>query len=319
MKKWVCLIIGFFFFSQAFCAQEKNINSIAAVVNDAIITKADLYHEINQAKIQIKKSNMAMPPDGVLCNDILQKMIDRKLQLEEADQIGLVISPQEVDNTIKKIAAQNNFSVEQLYHVIEKSGVKVDDFKKEIHDQIVMQQVANKLVGSHINISQDEISDFVQSFAPVGNKDTVYHIEDILIPLPDAPTATQINKAKAMAVQTADALRNGMPLAKIHYEHSDLGWRKLDQLPEPFIKPVSSLQDGDVSIPVQAPNGFHLLKLLGSQNRVGLSGNAEEKKSQASDMIYQRKLQQSLLNWIAQLRAQAYIKTFPVCSTKVLG
>ncbi len=314
MKKYLCFIVCLFLSSRAFCAQE-NINSIAAVVNDAIITKADLYHEINQAKVQIKKSNMTMPPEGALCSDILQKMIDRKLQLEEADQIGLVISPQDVDNAIKKIAAQNNFSVEQLYHVVEKSGVKVADFKKEIHDQIVMQQVANKLVGSHINISQDEVSDFVQRFAPVANKNTVYHIEDILIPLPDAPTAAQISKAKAIAIETSNALEKGMPLTKIHYEHNDLGWRKLDQLPEPFIEPVSSLQDGDISAPVQAPNGFHLLKLMGSQNRVGLSGNAEEKKSQASDMIYQRKLQQSLLNWVAQLRAQAYIKTFPVCST----
>ena len=312
MKKWLCFIGFLFLFSQAFCAQE-NINSIAAVVNDAIITKADLYHQINQAKMQIKKSTMTMPPEGALCHDILQKMIDRKLQLEEADQIGLVISPQEVDNAIKKIAVQNHFSVEQLYQVIEKSGVKVQDFKKEIHDQIVMQQVANKLVGSHINISQDEVSDFVQSFAPVANKDTVYHIEDILIPLPEAPSAAQLSKAKTAAMQTAEALKKGMPLTKIHYEHTDLGWRKLDQLPEPFIEPVSSLQDGDISAPVQAPNGFHLLKLVGSQNRVGLSGNAEEKKSQATDMIYQRKLQQSLLNWAAQLRAQAYIKTFPVC------
>lgn len=323
MKKnlLICSILFSLSFSTPSFANQP-INGIAAVVNDSIITQADLDKRIAAIKVQIQKSGAPAPSNGELCQQVLQQMIDRKLQLQKADELGLTATDSDVDKAMQHIAEQNHVSQAALMNMLKTNGINEKDFKSDIHDEILIQEAQGKFVASRISVSPEEVDDFMHDFVQTNNAATEFHLQDILIGLPDSPTTEQIAKAKAHADQIAAALRKGANFQQLAQANSkgeqaleggDLGWKKLGELPTPFVTSVASMQTGQIAGPIQTPNGFHILKLLAVRNQSGLTGTPAQRKTQAENMIFQRKLQEDLINWISQLRAQAYIKKFPVC------
>lgn len=296
----------------------EQLNSIAAVVNDSVITNADLNKHIKQAVVSMQQNKITPPPADVLRKQVLDQMINRELQLQQAKQMGIIINSDQVDQAIAKIAAGNHMTAAQLYQTVQNStGQNSNEFRKEIQNELTIQSVQQQAVANRISISQDEVNDDLTQLDQQRSINS-YHLKDILIALPDSPTPNQIAATKAKADQVYAQLQKGANFDQAAVSDSngeqalkagDLGWRALDELPTPFVSAVQAMKAGDISKPIQAANGFHILKLIEVKSS-GLSGTQQEKRSQIEDMIFQREMGQAVENWIAQLRAQAYIKIY---------
>lgn len=252
------------------------INRIVAIVNDKVITQAQLNDELIMIKKRLTQAGTPLPSDHVLKQQVLQQMINQTLQLQLADKTGIRVSNYELNAALQRIAKQNNQTLAGLYQAVKRDGWTVDSFRKEIRDEIIIQKLQNRELAPRVSISEQEVDDYLQASASKSNAMPEYHLGDILIALPDTPSPAQVMQAKKKAEAIMQKLKSGADFKKVAVavsgdteealEGGDLGWRKLAELPTAFAAAVKNMKIGEVAGPIQAPNGFHIIKLLGKHN-----------------------------------------------------
>lgn len=296
---------------------EQPLDKIIAVVNDTPIMETELSDAIDTIKKQIAASNTPVPTDAVLRKQTLQQLIDKKIQLQLADQAGMKVSDDDLTKAITRIAQQNNLPLEQLYSQVETQGLSVSDYRKEIREEMLIQEVQQHEVGAKIMITPQEINDFTRSKAWHETTNKEYHLEDILIALPDSPTSQQIQEAKNQADTLLTKIHNGLAFREAAMANSsdqkalkggDLGWRKLPEIPSAFAEKIIHMKDNDIVGPIQTGNGFHILHLAGSHD---LASNEAPSSKQIQQLLYQRKFEEAQPAWLAKIRSQAFINMHP--------
>lgn len=308
-------LITIFLFNVTYAASSKvqSLDDIVAVVNDAPITQSELDESIETLKKQMAESNAPIPSEDALRKQMLQQMIDRKIQIQLAEQSGIKIDDAQIDKAINHIAESNHVTSKELYDQIEKQGLTLANYRKEIREEMLIQQIQQQQVASKITVSPQEVKDFMHSKPWKVSNNKEYHLEDIVIGLPDSPTTQQIQEAKKHADDLLDKIHHGMSFRDASIAESsgskalqggDLGWRKLPEVPAIFAEKVIHMQKDDIAGPIQAPNGFHILHLVESHS---LSGNEPSSIDEVKQLIYQRKIEEAIQAWMTKLRSQAFI------------
>lgn len=315
------LLVVYLSLSSLVCAAPKAepLDRIVAVINDAVITQTELSDTIDLIKKQMVASNVPVPSKDALRKQVLDQLVNKKLQLQLADHMGLSISDKDVDTAIHTIADNNKIAVSDLYDKIKEQGMNLSDYRKEIHDQIIIQQVQQQSVASRINITQQEVDTFLRSKMWQAFNSKEYHLEDILITLPENPSPQDITNAKNRADSLLTKIRGGMSFSEVAAAESgesnalqggDLGWRKLPEIPGIFANELIHMKSGELLGPVQTPNGYHIVKLEGIRT-VASNLNTIQKNQQVRELIFQRKLEEGLQAWLSKIRSEAFINVNP--------
>ncbi len=283
----------------------QDINQIVAIVNDDVITQTELDQAVKQAKKRIEQSHMTMPDSHTLNTAILNQLIDQKLQLEIAKRAGISVSEKEVSGRIKLITQQNKISLTELKKKLAASNDSYEDFRKQLKDQMTIAKVQQQAVTKTPTVSETEITDFLKNYTAQQQDQKQYHLLDILIPLTDSPTQTQIEQAKTTATSIYNKLKKGGSLKQLpaSVTQNSLGWRNFSAIPTLFATQVNSLQKDQMTHPIQAPNGFHIIKLLGTK---GQNPQLPSRK-QAEQMLMQQKFAKLVQAWLEKLKATAYV------------
>lgn len=325
MMKYITFL-GFTLFCSLFSgysiAAHKNaepLDRIVAVVNDTVVTQSELHHDMDLAKKQMTASNVPLPEQDQLRKQVLDQLINKKLQLQLAEQTGIRISDSDVDKAIQTIAKNNKITVGELYEKLNAEGFNVHDYRAEIQEAMTIQGVQQRSVGAKITITPEEIRDFTHSKAWRAYNNKEYHLEDLLINLPDTASSHDIENAKKRAELLLTKLHQGLSFhdatsesgEQSNMQGGDLGWRKLPEIPAAFSNEILSMKKGDIAGPIQAPNGFHLIHLADIRDAATGQMNATQKEKQIQQLIYQKKMEEGIQSWISKIRSEAFINMHP--------
>lgn len=314
MKKLVAIVfLGITLLGLGLPVQaEQALDQIVAVVNDDVITRSELDRALTIVAPQMNQNGTAVSKK-VLEQQVLEQLINKKLQLQLAKTAGIKVTSAMVDEAIASIAKQNNISVNQLYEQLNHDGVSRKEYHDEIHDQMTIQRLQQAEVTTRFNVTPEEVDRFLQSKPWKQSEPKEYHLLDILLPFDEEHTsATDIAAAKKRAAAIADKLRKNKSIEAIKNQNldlqvTDLGWRKLNDMPSPFITPVGKLGTNDVAGPIQTSNGIHLVKILGV-NALGGAADYAPTREQAEQLLLQRKFNDAVQVWISKMRSQAFIE-----------
>lgn len=297
----------------------QSLDKMIAVVNDDVITTSELNQAMQIAKSQLSSQNVSMPPDHIFKKQVLDQLINKKVQLQMAKQSGIDISDTELDHAIKQIATQNSMSVDTLYKQINQEGLSTHDYRAEMHDQLLIQKLQQSEIASKITISPQEVNTFMNSQVWHNNSAKEYRIEDILIPVSDTPSPDDLAKAKNIATNLVSKLKQGGDFHKIAQTESgqknalqggDLGWRNLPEIPSAFTEEVSHMNKSDVAGPIQTPNGFHIIRLADVRAKDG--GKQKLDRKAVENLLLQQKFEEAMQGWVSKLRSQAFINVEPI-------
>ncbi len=280
-------------------ANPVGLDGIAAVVNDGAITTSQLADKMNFTIKQMRASHTPIPPQNVLKQKLLKQMIDEELQLQAAKKVGIKVDETAVDQAISRVAAQNGVTVGELQKQLQAQGIPYKQYRKEINNALIISQVQQRGLGARVSISDQEVTDFLnlhgrelaaqQRAAKTPAQPGFYHVQVIIIPLQEAATPEQIATGKQAAQKVFAQINENTNLQQfvatklgtdLNLQQQDLGWRKLTDFPDLYIKLIQTLKPGGVSKPVQAPNGFHILRLAESRG-----GNSEASGSLTQAMV----------------------------------
>lgn len=290
------------------------IDRVVAIVNKDVITQSSLDHQIRIIKSQLKHANMAIPSDQKLRKSTLDQMIDRKLQLQSAKNAGIRVSTLELNAALNRISKQNHMTLSQLYEAVQKDGWTIAEFRQEIHEEMIVEKLQSMELGSKIKVTPQEIQNFINAAAKNATI-KLYHLQDIFVSLPEKASAHQIDMAQQKAENIFAQLQKGKDFKQLAIESAnadpsihvgDLGWRPLSALPSVFEGYIVSMKKGQITKPIKTPNGFHMIKLIENPKT---TQQQKITKEQAEQIVFQKKLNEAVKDFIEKLRSQSYIKT----------
>ncbi len=251
------------------------IDRIVAVVNNDIITQHELNERIRVVKNQLEGQKIQLPPQDVLEKQLLERMINERVQLQFASETGIRVDDGALDQAIARIAEGNRMPLDQLRQALEKDGVSFTKFREDIRNEITLSRVKEREADNKVVVTENELESYFANQAQKGN-DTEFNLGHILIQVPEQASAEQIQVRKKRAEQALAELNKGSDFGLVSASFSDaanalqggeLGWRPASRLPQLFTEALNKLQPGDVSPLLRSPNGFHLLKLYDKRGR----------------------------------------------------
>lgn len=308
-KTYYIAIIGFCFllaplFSQA--SDAVPLDKVVAVVNNSVITQNQLNDTVQMLTQQLQATGQPLPSADVLRKKALDQAIGELLQLQVAQHAHIVVSDADVTHTITKIAEQNHLTLDQLKEALQKQGIQYKTYRTQIHDQIMMHQVQQQALSAKVSVTDAQVQAYLKKAPLTNNQQTQYHLDDLLIPLSDSASASDVSAATNQANDLLQKARAGASLSELaqnNLQHTDLQWRTVKDLPPVFSGAVTNLKVGDVTGPIKAPNGLHILRLLDERNPTKSLTKAEAKQA-----VLQEKMQEKIEEWVKELRKTAYIK-----------
>lgn len=271
----VCLLLAGFGISSSVSAQlmsKEPLDRIVAIAEDDVILQSDLDRAVANVTAQYRNSPQQLPPHDVLEKQVLESLIMMRLQVQRAQTTGIRVADADVDQAMQRVAENNKISVQQLRASLAQQGLDFDEFRKNLHDQLLVQRLQQRVVQSQAIVSDSEIDILLASNSL---KEGELHLQHILINLPEGANAQQIQEAKQKADDVEKQIADGMDFtaATIRYSSApdalqggDLGWRHYDEVPEAFANLVEGMQAGQISQPVRGPSGYHIVKLVDKRN-----------------------------------------------------
>jgi len=255
----------------------ETIDRIVAVVEEDVILEGELEREVSTIRARMTESKAQLPPESVLRKQVLEKMIIDKLQRQLAEKAGVSVSEEMLNSSAADIAQRNNMSLEQFRTELENSGIPYNSFLDNMRNEIVINQIRAKEIGSRIKVSDSEVEHYMETEEKAGDEATQYHLGHILIAVKESASSSEIQKAQTKADNLVKKLRKGQDFAQTAISESedgnalkggDLGWRGINDIPSQLVDGVRKMRLDEVSDPIRSSGGFHIIKMLGKKSDV---------------------------------------------------
>jgi len=246
------------------------IDRIIVVVNDEVVTRHELNDRMRAVVAQLGRQGSPLPAQQVLEKQILERMIDERVQLQFAKEVGLRVDDAELDRAITRIAEENKLSLQQLRAALERDGIPFNRFREDIRNQITITRLREREVERRITVTDSEVENFLRTAQNSQAQDDDFNISHILVTVPEKASPETVQARHERAQQALAEIKNGTDFRQVAATFSDapdalkggaLGWRSASRLPALFLEAVKGLKPGDVSAILRSPNGFHLLRL----------------------------------------------------------
>jgi len=263
-------LLGVALLSGAVHAAVQPLDRVVAIVDNDVVMQSQLDQRVREVQQTIAKRGGGMPPAGALDQQVLERLIVENLQLQIGERSGIRITDEELNQAMGTIAQRNGMSLEQFRAALARDGMSFDDAREQIKREMIISRVRQRRVAERIQVSEQEVKNFLNSDLGKMQMSEEYRLANILIPTPEAANSDDIQKAARKVGDVYQQLKQGADFGQMAIANSasenaleggEMGWRKAGQLPPDFAKMLSSMPVGEITQPIRIPNGFIILKL----------------------------------------------------------
>ena len=249
----------------------KLIDRIVAVVENDVVLSSELTRQVFTIKQTLTQSNKILPPDYIIQNQVLERMIIGKLQLQLAKRSGITVDDETLRRSMSELAQRNGMALEEFRKALEKENIPYSSFIDDMRNEILVRRLRTNMVNSRIKVSKRELEHYMATESQYSEKHkTQYRLSHILIATPEAAAPSTIQSAKQTAEETIKKIRATGDFRQLAITLSDgaqalnsgdLGWRKLSQIPTLFVEYLVKMEKGEIQGPIRSPSGFHIIQL----------------------------------------------------------
>ena len=194
--------------------QPQTLDRIVAVVNEGVITQYQLDSRTRAATAQLQRQKVQLPPPDILRRQVLDQMITERAQVQLAKEAGVRVEDNELSQALDRIAANQKVSTSQMRQTVEKDGMKWNDFREEIRDQMMIARVREREVDAKINVTPGEVDNFLANQSTVGSGEEV-HLAHIVIRIPEGASPETLHKLRLKAVGIDEQAKSGKDFAQL--------------------------------------------------------------------------------------------------------
>jgi len=270
----------------------RELDRIVAVVEDDVVLGSEVITRLTTVREQMEAANIDAPPNDVLLNQILERLIVESVQMQEAARRGIEIDDESLTQAVAAFAQQNGMSLTQFREVLRRDGVAYGEFREQIRREMIISRVQRALVNRRIQISEQDVQAIIDSPYYESLLSDQYRLGHILLEVDENASDETRARAEAKARELLVELRAGAefgPMAVAHsaggraLEGGDLGWRRAGELPSLFSERVLAMKPGEIAEPIKSGRGYHIIKLLEAQG----ASMEEQQQTRARHILMQ--------------------------------
>ena len=245
---------------------------ILAIVNQELVTAAELQLRLARVRDEAARNKQALPAADELRKQLLDVLIDERVQVTYARESGQRLDEAELDRAVANVAVQNQLSMPQLRERLRGDGIDYTRFRTNLRDQIMTERVREREVQARIRISDEDIDKYLDKRRVEAGAAAELNIAQLLVAVPDGASVATVAERRAVAEAALARIKRGESFEALARQISEdpnkdkggaIGLRPADRLPDVFVETVKPLKVGEVAGSVlRTGAGFHLLKLL---------------------------------------------------------
>ena len=293
------------------------VEDIIARVNDQIITKSDYDRALAQLDQDARQHGETLQKMSAAHKEMLRNLIDQQLWLSKGKELGIT-GETELIKRLDEIRKQNNLeSMDDLEKAAKEQGISFEDFKANIRNQIITQDVMRQEVGEHVQITPGEAERYYEQHKQEYTQPESERLYEILISAStDDPAKVAAAKAKADDIEAR--LHAGGDFAQLARSFSDgstasqggdLGQYKRGQLPKALEDKTFNLNTGQYTDPILTRQGYIILKVV--QHTPGGPTPFKDVQEDVEQAYYMSKMEPAIRAYLTKMREDAFIDIKP--------
>ena len=259
------LAIGAWVLSLAAPARGQDVQRIAAIVNDEIISRYDVQQ---RGDLVISTSRLGNSPDTRrrLRRQILRSLINERLQLQAAKRHSIKVGNADLKRAFKFIEHQNKLPVGGLDRYLTDLGVPREALEAQLRAEISWTKLVRRHLSRNVQIGEEEIDEVLARLqANAGRSE--FRISEISLPV---DTPEQEDEVRRASLDLIKQLRRGATFAAMARQFSRgptaaqggaVGWVQPGQLASNLDQAIAKMKSGELSEPIRAAGGYYIIQL----------------------------------------------------------
>lgn len=311
------LALVFAVLAMATVAQAETLNRIVATVDGQPIT----LRELDTFGSQMNNRAAMMYPQGaadMTRRDFLDALLMNKMIENEVDAQGLKATAEDVDSYIERIKSQGELDDEQLAAALADQGLTIEQYRKQIAQEIEQALLMNKEVSSRISITNEAVQRYYQAHQDDYAIPDQVRIRHIFLPVSPGADPGEMLKMTTLLETLHDRANRGEDFATLALTYSlgpgadqggDLGFFERGQMDPAIEEMAFSIPEGEISPPFETSTGVHLIKVE-ERDIAGVKPLAEVQE-EIHSQLYNTELSKRYRRWFQdELRFRHHIEDF---------
>ena len=266
MKTTRILSMALAVFLAAAPSSARDIEGIAAVVNDQVIS---LYDVDQRVDLFFATSGIEKSPEMTerMRDQVLRSLVDEKLQMQEATRVEIQIEETEIEERMELLAKQDNRTLDGIKEFLETKSIEENTLKAQIRAELAWNQFVRRNFGGRIKVGDLEIEEQYEKAVKAVNQ-TRYLVSEILLNLDNFSTEEQVRQLSGEIVKQLQsgtsfpAVARQFSIAPTAGQGGQLGWISADQLNPRLSQVIRQMQVGQISPPIPTTGGVYILALV---------------------------------------------------------
>ena len=243
-------------------AEPKVIDKIVAVVGDVAISSRELAMTVERVKENMMRQEQEIPDARTLVPQVLEQLIVVKLQLQEAERLGIAIDEITLDQMLTRIAADNDKTLAEMKAEIERQEGNYGEMRESVRQEFILSQLKQRVVDS-IDVSENEIEAGLREL----NAQTLFRFSYLSAKLPEAEGERkeltrwfhELRKEMLYENNFSGLARKAVTTASVSYKRSTS--KRLNQLPKLLQEKALNMNIGDITPVIKTANTLYLFSL----------------------------------------------------------
>jgi peptidyl-prolyl cis-trans isomerase SurA len=290
------------------------MDRVVAVVNQEVITWSELYHTMEMdASPRVKALSDRERREVFQKSEasFLEKLIDIRLQLQEAKRLRVRVTEGEVDAAIESIKSKYAMDDTAFKQSLEQQGLTLEQYRRRLQEKVMLDRVVGKVIRSSIVVSDEDVGNYIRDNTDAIEEEERYRISQIFLKNPADPEMR--NELELKAAEIIEKSRKGEQFSDLAQQYSeepssksggDLGYIKKQDLNRQFRGAVSELTPGEISKPFWTQKGLHIIQLMEKAGPVDDEKHFEKAREKLFKDIFTKKYRA----WIKHLRETSFIE-----------
>jgi peptidyl-prolyl cis-trans isomerase SurA len=238
---------------------------IAAIVNEEVISAYDLGTRVDMFLAFSQQDNKAEIRSR-LAPQVLRRLIDEKLKIQEAKRLGIRVSGSDIERGISQLERQNDLPKGGLEAFLNQKGIARSVLIDQVEGDIAWVKVVNHRLRVQIFISDEQIDEALAEIEKNKGKPEML-VAEILLPVDRPEHESEIGLLASRLIQqikggtSFQSLAGNFSQSPTAAVGGDLGWVKQGQLGGKLDATLSKLQPGQISNPIRTLAGYYILML----------------------------------------------------------
>jgi peptidyl-prolyl cis-trans isomerase SurA len=296
--------------------EEGVADRVVAVVNNDAITLSELQETIVAYRAENRQQRGSSPSDDELAKQFLPRLIDNRLQLQEADREKITVEDHEVsEELLERIKVYNTKTLEEFEKLVKEQGISMDAVKKRVREGLRVQKVIRRKVALRVSVTDAEIVQYLEENRQKLETGLSYHARHILVVPETGADDAAWEGARIKADMLRSQTQDGGDFITVARQHSkdasakdggDLGTLKRGELAQDIETEILKLEPGQVSRPYRSSLGYHVFKL---ESKESLDGDGLTRvKQQIREILFRQKYEARLEAWLKEIKQRAIIE-----------